>query len=172
MTTSTTVTASTTSTPNDIKAVQTKFISNLGNGKLAAKYFVQLVNACETGRNTTTLADTIVKAKNKGDNQAVRAMSQVIKAIWKDVPVKYSKKTGKVSISIKGVEADRDAITRMNEAVTKGLSLRDTFAKTVRGEVTKTKHDPVKSAQGYTKAHTKKEIALYIAALQAGLKAK
>ena len=141
---------------NDVENVATKFRNSLGNGKVAAQHWSTLINSVVSSRDTTVLAKQFKMVRdNEGDAHALRAMMVTIKAVWPNVKVKRNTKTGDHSILIKGIDADKAAIARMNEAVEKGLVLRDTYAKHVKGETEKTeKTFDVKAwAERQVKAH-------------------
>lgn len=124
-----------TSRVNDLAKVETSFYRNLGNGKAAAADFATMIHSVVSSRDTTVFTRQMDKIrKHKSDTVAIRAMATVIRSVWPGAKMKVNKETGLHSIVIKGIKADKEAVSRMDEAVTRGLSLRDTFAKAVVGE--------------------------------------
>lgn len=121
---------------NDLSKVETNFYRNLGDGRKAAKFFGTLVHSVVSSRDTTVFTRQMDKIrKEKSDLGAIRAMFTIIKAVWPGAKGSYSKAKGGHTIVIKGVKADKAALTRMDDALKDNLSLRDTFAQRVRGDV-------------------------------------
>lgn len=120
---------------NDIHKVETNFYRHLGNGKAAASDFATMVKSVVSSRDTTVFVRSMDRIrKNKSDTAAIRAMKTVITAVWPGVKVKLNKERGTFSIIIRGIKADKAALARMDDAITRGLSLRDAFAKAVKGD--------------------------------------
>jgi len=164
---------------NDIRAVNTAFKSALGNGKGAAKHLATLVHAVANAGdgNTGPLARALNDAVGKSDAAAVKAIRATIGSVWPGA--KSAKdKNGNIVIKISGCIQDADALARLDAAVKKGLSLRDTFVKHVKGEAAKPKVSDAKlmttKATNFVKAmrtHKMTEAAA-IAAIKAAYKAQ
>ncbi len=121
---------------NDLRKVETGFYRNLGDGRKAAQFFATMVHSVVSSRDTTVFTRQMDKIrKEKSDTVAIRAMATIIRAVWPGAKAKYNKATGQHSIVIKGIKADKDALERMNQGIEDNLSLRDTFAKRVQGDV-------------------------------------
>jgi hypothetical protein len=158
---------------NDIEAVFTSLFRNLGNGVAAASDFAKIVHAVVNSRDTTIFSRMLGEfehkvATKKRDAAAIKAMRRVFKAVFPDA--KMLKKDGKPVFKIAGAMPDMDAVKRMDEAVKKGLSLRDTFANYVVGETARepATFDPKATAERLVKAHKEhpEHIDQLIAALQ------
>ena len=152
---------------NDIKKTETAFFSSLGNGVAAVEHLQTLTLAVVSSRDTTILTRQMQRAeKEKNDTGASAAIRKVISAVYVGAKIKKDKKTGGYSVSIKGLQADADALDRLNQAVEKKLSIRHaTFGKLIKGETAKPEFDVASWAQRTAKQHPD-QLEAMIAALQ------
>jgi len=162
------------STPNNIETVGVNFFRNLGDGVKAAANLQEMVLSVVKSRDTTVLSKAMYRAeKEKNDTNASGAIRIVVGEVYPDAKLHKNKETGEYKITIKGCEADTNALTRLATVVEKGLSLRHaTFRKTMKGDVEKPAFDAIKAAESFIKAHKNPaEVIAYIHALQAAHKA-
>lgn len=158
---------------NDILAVEKKFYSSLGDGAKAGVYLKDMVLSVVDSRDTTVLSRAIQRAEdNKADTQAVKAIRTVVSQVWPKAKVSRNNVTNRLSIIIKGIDADQDALARLKAATEceKPLSIRGTaFLKTIKGthDAEEKDFDPKKMAEGWFKRHDHEQLEAYIAALQA-----
>lgn len=153
---------------NNVKDFEDGFIRNLGNGKLAAQNLKGLFHSVAKSRDTTVLVRAIVRAKEKNDDGAVAAIKMVTGQLFPKATFKSPK--GKApSIIIKGIEADMDALKRLDDAVEKNLSIRHAaFRKAivVKAQEEEKEFDPKAKAERVAKGLTKAQITALIASLQ------
>ena len=164
----------TNTTVNNIETVSGNFFRNLGNGVKAASDLQEMVLSVVKSRDTTVLSKAMYRAeKEKNDTNASGAIRIVVGEVYPDAKLHKNKETGEYKITIKGCEADANALTRLATVVEKGLSLRHaTFRKTMKGDVEKPAFDAIKAAESFIKAHKNPaEVIAYIHALQAAHKA-
>ena len=163
-----------TATVNNIDTVGSNFFRNLGDGVKAAANLQEMVLSVVKSRDTTILARSMYRAeKEKNDTNASAAIRIVVGEVYPDAKLHKNKETGEYKITIKGCEANPDALTRLATVVEKGLSLRHaTFRKTMKGDVSKPEFNAIEAATKFVKAHKNPaEVAAYIHALQAAHKA-
>jgi len=163
----------TTTTVNNIETVSGNFFRNLGNGVKAASNLQDMVLSVVKSRDTTVLSKAMYRAeKEKNDTNASGAIRVVVGEVYPDAKLHKNKETGEYKITIKGCEADADALTRLATVVEKGLSLRHaTFRKTMKGDVDKPAFNPIDAAAKFVKSHKNPaEVIAYIHALQAAHK--
>lgn len=153
---------------NDIKKTETAFFGALGNGVKAAEHLQTLTLAVVSSRDTTILTRQMQRAESeKNDTGASAAIRKVIAAVFVGAKIKKDKKTGGYSVSIKGVQADADALKRLEQAVEKNLSIRHAaFGKLLKGETDKPEFDVKAWAERTAKARPD-QLEAMIAALQA-----
>lgn len=137
---------------NDIMKVEGDFFRNLGNGVKAGDFLYQMVQSVVSSRDTTVLVRAMDRAKNKKqDAQAARTIAMVAGQVWPKAKVTKDK-NGYPRITIKGIEADPNALERVKEAVDKGLSIRHTaFRKTVVGDRDKPEFELKKATLNFAK---------------------
>jgi len=153
----------------DIASAIKSFNTSLGNGKKAATYLCKIVEWTINGVDTdsTKLSGIIDKAEREGDTNAARAIRSIVGSIW--TSAKASKSKDKRSTVLKlGNVVDGDALARLIEAQVKGLSLRDTLVKHVKGDTDKAPVELPKWAAAQIKRMEKEGFtrAALIAALQ------
>ncbi len=119
---------------NNIKTVENKFIQSLGSGVSAGEHLLTLMQNVVTSRDTPIIARVWERAAKKGDSDVVSVLRLVTGAIFPGAKLVKNKDSERPTIKIKGVEADMDALARLEKAVEKKLSLRhQTFRKLVKG---------------------------------------
>jgi len=168
------MTTTTTSNNNtnaiDIAKTIKAFNTALGNGKNAATYLCSIVDWTMNGVETdsTKLSGIIDRAEREGDVNASKAIRAVVGAVW--TSARTSKSKDKRSTVLKlGSVIDMDALARLGEAQERGLSLRSTLVKHVKGETEKAQVELPKWATAQLKRMEKEGFtkAAMIAALQA-----
>jgi hypothetical protein len=146
--------------------LESKFYSSLGNGAAALQYAVEMINSVVASRDTTVLSKAITRAVKKGDDKAAQSVRFMVRQVWPGV--KSGKdKAGQVSIKIKGIDHDEEAIQTLKSLVSEGASLRGTkLTKTFKSDEEKDSEefDYVQWAKRMDKAH---DLDKMIAALQA-----
>lgn len=147
---------------NDINNASRLFLSNLGNGRVAAKHFATVMQSVATSRDTTIFARDLKVVEGRKDRSAARAMRTVFSAVFPKAIVDTDKAGDKV-FKIKGQTPDVDALARMVEAVEAGLSLRDTFAARVKSKPASEMTDKEKAAAKTARnAEKERKIKAYI----------
>ena len=109
---------------NDIFEIESKFHRALGDGVKAGAYMQQLILSVVDSRDTTVLVKAIQRAsENKADHQAVSTLRAVIGQVWPKAKVTKNK-SNTVSILIKGIKEDSEALERLALAVSSEYSIR------------------------------------------------
>lgn len=154
---------------NNVEAIESKFYTALGNGKIAASHMRDLLVSVVSSRDTTIIAKAIKRAKEKGDDKAAQVLSLATREVFPNAKISKDK-AGKFSIKIKGIEASKPALERLEKAVADKLSIRGaTFAKAIKGETVKEEKpfDAIAWAERALKAQGDENLDAMIAALQA-----
>jgi len=160
---------------NNIKTIEDKFVNAMGSGVAASGHLLTLmVNTAqsEDGRN---LASAIARLNKKQDKQGSNAVRQVIASVFVGAKIKKAKDNKTILLSLKDANLNQEAMQRLSDGVKKGLSLRSTLAKTVKGETAKPKEVTASSiavpaAKKAVKANIKK--AQYMATMEAAFDAE
>ena len=158
---------------NDIMKIETSFFQSLGNGVKACNLLAQMVHSVVQSRDTTVLTRAINRAAtDKQDEQAARAIRMVAGQVWPKAKIGKAK-DGTLSIKIKGIEADQEALARLDSAVERQLSIRHAaFRKAIMPEQEEEQaFDYQKAAAAFVKRHGAANVDKMIAALQAAAKA-
>lgn len=128
---------------NDIAAIETKFFKALGSGTGATEHLATMIHSVVSSRDTTVLSRAINRAQSKGDTAAAGVVRFVVGEVWPGSKITMGKKKNMPTITIKGVEADKDALKRLDTAAEKKLSIRHaTFRKTVKAPTAETDENP------------------------------
>lgn len=155
---------------NDFANEAVALFRNLGNGKKAAANMLNLMNEMAQKNDSNRLAVLMHRIKKeKNDMQALGAMKTIITSIYIGAKVGQDK-MGRTVIKTKDATYDKDAHQRLADGVKDGLSLRDTLAKRVRGEIEKKDKPVADAAKALCKKHDKAYITALIAALQQEVK--
>ena len=122
---------------NDIKAIENKFISNMGSGVGAASALQGLIRDAVTSSDGRHLASAVARLTTKGDTQGVAAVRSIIGAIFPGAKMKKAKDKKTIVLSLKDAKFDDAAMQRLSDGVDRKLSLRSTLVKEVKGETEK-----------------------------------
>ena len=154
---------------NDINTIETKFRANLGNGIKAGEYLRDMIKAVVSSRDTTIITRNMALVdKNKQDSGALTTIRTIVGQVYPGAKL-TKQKDGQYKLKISGIEADNDALARLDTAVERGLSIRHaTFRQVVapKPEAEDKEYDAKAAAERFYKAHPDKLEAM-IAALQA-----
>ena len=146
-----------TTATNDIFAVEKKFYASLGNGIAAGEHLFNMIQSVVSSRDTTVLTRAISRAENdKSDKLAGAAIRLVIGQVWPKAKIAKTK-AGDLSIKIKGIDADVEAIARFKDAVERKLSIRNAaFRKAIKADAGETKErEPIAVVKSGIKAAKK-----------------
>ena len=147
----------TTSIVNNIAAVETKFLTAMGNGVIATSHFAALIHDAVTSNDSRHIASVVNKLVAKGDVSGSRVVRQVFVAIFEGAKFAKSKDKKSIVLKMKGVAVDADALARLDGAVKDNLSIRDALVKRVKGEAgAMAKTDADKLAKAYVTATHKR----------------
>lgn len=142
---------------NDIAAVETKFLTAMGNGIIATAHLAALIHNASTSGDSGRIASVFNKLVAKGDVNGSRVVRQVFAAIFTGAKFAKAKDKKSIVIKMKGVTLDADALARLDGAVADNLSIRDTLVKRVKGEAgAMAKTDADKLAKAYVAASHKR----------------
>lgn len=122
---------------NDIKAIENKFVTNMGSGIGAATSLMDLVSAAATSGDGRHLASAVARLTTKGDTQGVNAVRSIIGAIFPGAKLKKAKDKKTVVLSLKDAQFNDEAMLRLRQGVADKLSIRSTLVKRVKGETAK-----------------------------------
>ena len=159
----------TTVNTNDIAAVETKFLTSMGNGVIATAHLATLIHDAKTSDDSRHIASVVNKLVKKGDANGSRGVRQVFAAIFTGANFAKSKDKKSIVLKMKGVKLDADALARLDAAVADNLSIRDALVKRVKGDTDKAPTELPKSVTAYLKRMEKDGFskAAVIAAMQA-----
>ena len=154
---------------NDIAAVETKFLTAMGNGVIATAHFAALIHNAVSSDDSRHIASVVNKLVKKGDVNGSRVVRQVFAAIFTGAKFAKSKDKKSIVLKMKGVVVNVDALARLDEAVADNLSIRDALVKRVKGDTDKAPTELPKSVTAYLKRMEKDGFskAAVIAAMQA-----
>ena len=142
---------------NDIAAVETKFLTAMGNGVIATAHLAALIHNASTSGDSGRIASVVNKLVAKGDANGSRVVRQVFAAIFTGARFAKAKDKKTIVLKMKGVKLDADALARLDGAVKDNLSIRDALVKRVKGEAgTMAKTDADKLAKAYVAATHKR----------------
>ena len=122
---------------NDIKAIENKFISNMGSGVGAASALQGLIRDAVTSSDGRHLASAVARLTTKGDTQGVAAVRSIIGAIFPGAKMKKAKDKKTIVLSLKDATFNDDAMQRLSDGVEAKLSIRSTLVKRVKGDTEK-----------------------------------
>jgi len=155
---------------NNIMKIESEFYRSLGNGVKSLGYIKDMILSVVDSRDTTVLSRAILRAGNKGDNHADRALRLAISQVFEGAKMVKKPTGGGISIKISGTTVSEAGIKRLKDAATSGLSIRSSaYAKILKGtkdEDEKSEFDVKAWAVRMKKAH-KDDLGKMIAALQA-----
>ena len=154
---------------NDIAAVETKFLTAMGNGVIATAHLGALIHDAVSSNDSGHIASVVNKLVKKGDASGSRVVRQVFAAIFTGARFAKAKDKKSIVLKMKGVKLDADALARLDEAVADNLSIRDALVKRVKGDTDKAPTELPKSVTAYLKRMEKDGFskAAVIAAMQA-----
>lgn len=142
---------------NNIAAVETKFLTAMGNGVIATSHFAALIHDAVSSDDSRHIASVFNKLVAKGDVSGSRVVRQVFAAIFTGAKFAKAKDKKSIVIKMKGVTLDADALARLDGAVKDNLSIRDALVKRVKGEAgAMAKTDADKLAKAYVAASHKR----------------
>tara|TARA_B110000908_G_scaffold140020_1_gene166955 strand:- start:570 stop:1106 length:537 start_codon:yes stop_codon:yes gene_type:complete len=142
---------------NNIAAVETKFLTAMGNGVIATAHFAALIHDAVSSNDSGHIASVVNKLVKKGDANGSRVVRQVFAAIFTGARFAKSKDKKSIVLKMKGVAVDADALARLDGAVKDNLSIRDALVKRVKGEAgAMAKTDADKLAKAYVTATHKR----------------
>mgnify|MGYP003657947767 CR=1 FL=1 len=122
----------TTVNTNDIAAVETKFLTSMGNGVIATAHLATLIHDAKTSDDSRHIASVVNKLVKKGDANGSRVVRQVFATIFTGAKFAKSKDKKSIVLKMKGVKLDADALARLDAAVADNLSIRDALVKRVK----------------------------------------
>ena len=159
----------TTVNTNDIAAVETKFLTAMGNGVIATAHLGALIHNVVSSNDSRHIASVVNKLVKKGDANGSRVVRQVFATIFTGAKFAKSKDKKSIVLKMKGVTLDADALARLDAAVADNLSIRDALVKRVKGDTDKAPTELPKSVTAYLKRMEKDGFskAAVIAAMQA-----
>lgn len=154
---------------NDMKAVETKFVTAMGSGVGAGIALNTLIKNVITSGDGRCLASAIARLKSKGDDQGVAAVRSIIGSIFDGAKLKVAKDKKTITLSLKDAKVNTEAAQRLHEGVEAKLSIRSTLAKRVKGDVDKKELVLTEYAATILKRMNKEGVtkAALIAAIQA-----
>lgn len=150
---------------NNIKAIENRFVTQLGSGKGAATSLLELALHAAKNRDTTVFTNIIDRAKRKGDDHAARIVLGVMTALFPGVDYDKKENTAK----IKGIVHNQEVLRNMATCAEKGISIRgSTYKKDVIG-IAKKDYVLSDAAKAFMKSAVKNgyEPSAVIAAIQA-----
>tara|TARA_R110002049_G_scaffold1281_8_gene9670 strand:+ start:135 stop:731 length:597 start_codon:yes stop_codon:yes gene_type:complete len=118
---------------NDIEKVQKLFISNMGNGKVAAKHLHTLIcDGIKTG-DSRQLAKSLTTLTKNADKAGLTATRSIILSIIPASTAKNSKDKKSIVLNFNAKKnklpvIDAKALARLVEGIKDGLSIRATLA--------------------------------------------
>jgi hypothetical protein len=154
---------------NDIKALENKFVNNMGSGIAATSNLFELIRTTMNSEDGRPLASAIARLINKGDTQGATAVKAIVGAVFVGAKLKKAKDKKTLILDIDNVDVDNFAYSRFAAAVDRKLSLRSTLVKEVLNKKNPTKVELPKSVAAYVKRMNKEGFSkgAIIAAIQA-----
>lgn len=154
---------------NDIKALENKFVTNMGSGVAASANLYELIRTTMNSEDGRPLASAISRLINKRDTQGATAVKAIVGAVFVGAKLKKAKDKKTLILDISNVDVDNFALSRFADAVDKKLSLRSTLVKAVRGVANKKPTELPTSVAAYVKRMNKEGFSkgAIIAAIQA-----
>lgn len=131
---------------NNMKTVESKLYAALGNGKNAAMHLNTLVQDAAVSGDATFVCRAIVRAQQKGDEQAANLFKRVLQAVF---PAgKIATKENNVTFARNKCEAEPSVLAALELAALNDLSIRGAaFRKAVFGApVSKTSEEKFAAA--------------------------
>ena len=122
---------------NDIKVIENKFVTNMGNGTVAGAHLQALVADMITSGDSRHMASAIARLNVKGDKQGSNAVREIVGTIFVGAKMKRAKDKKTIVIAIKDAKTDDAAMARLTQAVEDKLSIRSTMVKRVKGSTEK-----------------------------------
>lgn len=119
---------------NDVKTIENKFVEAMGSGVSASRHLRDLVASVATSEDGRPLASAIARLISKGDKQGANAVRAIIGAIMPGAKVGKAKDKKTIVLSLKDAKFDDAAMQRLEDGVSRKLSLRATLVKEVKGE--------------------------------------
>mgnify|MGYP003681060594 FL=1 len=102
---------------NNIAAVETKFLTAMGNGVIATAHFAALIHDAVSSNDSGHIASVVNKLVKKGDANGSRVVRQVFAAIFTGARFAKSKDKKSIVLKMKGVAVDADALARLDKAL-------------------------------------------------------
>ena len=122
---------------NDIKTIETKFVTNMGSGVGAGAALLDLVKDTVKTSDGRHIASAIARLNSKGDKQGANAVRAIIGAIMPGAKIGKAKDKKTIVLSLKNAKFDDVAMQRFNDAIGEKLSIRSTLVKRVKGDTEK-----------------------------------
>lgn len=122
---------------NDIKAIETKFVNNMGSGRAAAVHLVTLVREAIKSNDGRHIASAIARLGSKGDKQGATAVRGIVGTVFVDSKIRTAKDKKTIVLDLSKAQFNDEAMQRLVDGVSDNLSIRDTLVKRVKGEATK-----------------------------------
>ena len=118
---------------NDIKVIENKFVTNMGNGTVAGAHLQALVADMISSGDSRHMASAIARLNVKGDKQGSNAVREIVGG----AKMKRANDKKTIVIAIKDAKTDDAAMARLTQAVEDKLSIRSTMVKRVKGDTEK-----------------------------------
>ena len=122
---------------NDIKTIETKFVTNMGSGVGAGAALLDLVKDTVKTSDGRHIASAIARLLSKGDKQGANAVRAIIGAIMPGAKIGKAKDKKTIVLSLKNAKFDDEAMQRFDAAIGEKLSIRSTLVKRVKGDTEK-----------------------------------
>ena len=158
------------------------FINSLGSGRAASAHLLDVIQdvalPSRDGNSVSLdgrpLATMIHSIERKQDNEALRAVRSIIGSVFVGAKLGKAKDKKTITVSLKDVSVDQEAIQRFIDAVAGKLSLRANLAGKVKGEQTKEEPTLKDKAANIVKWAKKEEVSqsALLAAIQAAFSDK
>jgi hypothetical protein len=137
-------------TVEQAKDLEDKFVKAMGSPETASKAIGELFEYAASGqRDVRNLTNAVRRLEKKGDKHGASAVKRIARHVFIGAKWKENKDKSGHHFDIKGCKTDRAALSRLIDASTEGLSIRDTLVKRVSGEKVVAKTDADKLAKTY-----------------------